>query len=108
MKKTTYDRQYAETKVTNDMTVLEAKKAKQKLNRLKKYFENAAVKHIKQNDDVDLTAPDWTYYTFSMVNNTSAGKVTIVQYGSGDQGHPSRKIRTWNISKAQLLTGETK
>lgn len=108
MKKSVYDERYRETKITNDMTVLEARKAKQKLNRLKKYFENAAIKHIREKDGVDLTAADWTYYTFNMANNTSVGTITIKRYASGDYGHPPQHMNTWIIRKSQLFTGETK
>lgn len=108
MNKATYLEKLASTKIADTNTVAEARGAKKRLNALRRFWENAALKYVLKQEDHGFITEEgsWTYLTFEY-NMSVTGSVNVLQHNSPDNGIgysiPSSLRVSYRVPKSKLL-----
>lgn len=104
MTRIAFDARYAQTALTDENTIAEAKVAKQIKKSLQHYFKKEAAAYLLRTEDVNLkeVEKNWVTVTYE-VDAKPTGSVRISLRAAYEHGHGGELLQTYKVAKRNLF-----
>jgi hypothetical protein len=102
MNKATYLEKFATTKVTDEMTVAEAKVAEKTKKALVRFWNKTARAYIEKTEGVDFKALEVGWHTVKTTADAKPTGTVTIEVFAADQYQGDKLVKTYRVKKADL------
>lgn len=102
MKKATYLEKFATTKVTDDMTVAEAKVAEKTKKALVRFWEKEARAYVEKTEGVNLAEIETNWHRVITTTDAKPTGTVTIEVFAADQYQGDKLVKTYRVRKTDL------